>query len=129
MGKLAALRPDHRESRRALGRAALDAGLWKEARSELSAAVDYRALAKLEHTESRNDAAAGQWLEKAADQLPDPRWICTSCGHAAADWTALCLHCGAFDNLEWMTPSADGMPLPRPAAALTGDAAVLSPPA
>jgi HemY protein len=110
--RLADLNPDHRESHRLLGQAALQVNLWKEAREQLQAGQDYRGLAKLEQEETGNEGKAREWLEMAHDAPPDPRWTCESCGHAAPEWQALCRHCGQFNMLSWITPSIDAhMPL------------------
>ncbi|MBI1215290.1 MAG: heme biosynthesis protein HemY [Alphaproteobacteria bacterium] len=126
--KLYDLRADHRDSERALGLAALQARMWREARQHLEAAGDYRALARLEREESGDEGRAREWLEMAADAAPDPRWVCESCGHAPADWRALCDHCLAFDKLEWVTPGAETH-APRPLlAGNPSDGDVIGPP-
>jgi HemY protein len=98
--------PDHRDSHRALGQAALDSRLWPEARRHLTLAADYRALARLEQEENRNDAKAREWLELAADHPPENKWACTSCGHAGSEWAPLCPDCGVFNTQEWMIPES-----------------------
>lgn len=105
--KLGDKNPQHSQSQRLVGHAALDASLWKEARERLIAANDFRALAKLERAETGNEAKAREWLERSADYPPDMRWICESCGHIPAQWTALCPHCSAFDALGWALPQSD----------------------
>lgn len=105
--KLYDLNPQHRDSMRALGSAATQARLWKEARELLMKAMDYRALAKLERAETGNEARAREWLEQAAENPPDSRWVCTQCGSHANDWSALCPRCGSFDRLAWLTPSVE----------------------
>jgi HemY protein len=101
------MNPGHREGHRLLGNAALNVNLWKEAREQLQAGSDYRGLAKLEQEETGNEGKAREWLEMAHDAPPDPRWTCTSCGHAAPEWQALCRHCGHFNTMSWIVPSAD----------------------
>lgn len=104
--KLCDLRPEHRDSRRALGSAALDAKMWKEAREHLISGSDYRLLARLEQEETGNEIKARHWMEKAADHPPEPRWICTACNHAESAWSPLCPECKAFNQQEWMIPGA-----------------------
>ena len=99
--------PGHREGHRLLGNTALQVKLWREAREQLTAGMDYRGLAKLEQEESGNEGKAREWLEMAADAPPDPRWTCTACGHGAPEWQALCRHCGHFNTMSWTTPSVD----------------------
>ncbi|HYD17614.1 MAG TPA: heme biosynthesis HemY N-terminal domain-containing protein [Patescibacteria group bacterium] len=107
MKQLTDLNPGHRESNRALGAAALQSRMWKEARELLLKAMDYKALAKLEREETNNEAAAREWLELASEAQPEPRWVCAACGHAANGWLALCPRCGSFDRMAWITPSLD----------------------
>jgi len=104
MKQLYDLQPQHRDSNRALGAAALQARMWKEARDYLAKANDYRMLARLEREESGNEGKAREYLELAAEAPADARWVCRSCGHVAFDWQGLCPRCGAFDQLTWMTP-------------------------
>jgi HemY protein len=119
--------PDSRDGLRALGNAALDAKLWKEAREPLTAAQDYRALARLEREEKGDEAKAREWLEMAADAPTEPRWVCGPCGHAAAEWQAVCTHCGQFGASGWSVPVVElHEPLKR---AVGYDAGILSPPA
>lgn len=121
--ELALQRPDHRESYRALGAAALQGRLWREARENLTKGADYRSLARLEHEETRNDAKAREWLEIAADNPPDHKWVCHACGAVTLDWTALCRHCKSFNLLDWRIPSFDPHASPKRA-----EADILSPP-
>lgn len=107
MKQLTDLDPQHRDSNRALGAAAIQARMWKEARELLLKAMDYKMLARLEREESGNEAAAREWLEQASEAAPDARWVCNACGHAANEWEALCPRCGAFDRIGWITPSLD----------------------
>ena len=104
--------PDDPVSHLVLAESALAADLWGEARRHLMMLVSrneatqtaFRLLAKLERRETGDERAATQWLMKATEAVPDPRWLCSSCGGALDDWRALCAHCGAFNSLEWQTP-------------------------
>ncbi|MDD5585486.1 MAG: heme biosynthesis HemY N-terminal domain-containing protein [Alphaproteobacteria bacterium] len=112
MAHLTRTNPEDPASRLALAETAIAADLWGEARRHLMAIIAqgqatqkaYRLLAKLERRESGDERAAAQWLMKAAEALPDPRWLCTACGGGHDDWQVLCAHCGAFNSLEWQTP-------------------------
>lgn len=106
MKKLSDLNPEHHDSRYALGHAALEAGLWREARSNLAGARDYRALARLEQAETRNETRAREWLEQAAEQPAERKWTCTLCHHAGLRWEALCPECRGFNTAEWMIPDS-----------------------
>ncbi len=139
MERLAKLAPNHLESRLALARAAMTAGLWGKARGELTAATGvggreaagpdgmaaggpgaagdsparaFRLLAELEEAERSDGAAARRALERAGFARPDETWTCRDCGARALDWTPLCPGCQAFDTLEWASP--------RPIAVLAG---------
>lgn len=105
--RLADINPTHRDSQRALGAAALQAKMWKEARERLIHAADYRLLALLERDETGNDTKAREWLEIAAEYPPDPKWVCADCGHVTAQWTPLCTGCGVFNQQDWITPTAE----------------------
>lgn len=125
--KLYDLRPEHRDSKRALGDAAIQARMWKEAREQLVQAMDYKALAKLERLETGNEAKAREWLELAAENPPDPRWVCESCGNSPNDWLALCPRCGAFNKLSWVTPTLE---MHEPQKRIAGmEGGFISPPA
>lgn len=128
--KLADLAPTHPESHRALGDAALDAGLWGEARKHFTAAIAgcrdappaafCRKLATVEERDTGEVAATQHWLTLAAEGHPDATWVCEACGAAHASWRPVCGRCGSFDRLAWRVPDravptlATGAP-PRPA--------------
>lgn len=102
---------DHPESRLILGRAALEAELWGEARRHLLAAAGdtpgesvCRLMAELEEAEHHDSAAARQWLLRAAEGPGDPAWVCGTCGTLADDWFAICGNCGSFDSFSWKQP-------------------------
>jgi HemY protein len=137
--RLAARAPAHPESLRARGEAALEAGLWGEARKHLTAAIagagDFppaslcRKMATVEEADSGDAQAARRWLSLAAEGHPDPAWICGTCGAPHAVWQATCHRCGAFDRLEWRlpdriqrlvsgAPNAGSLPGGSPASAL-----------
>ena len=132
--------PNHIETHRALGMAALAAGLWGDARRHLEKLVaaerasgglshaTCRAMAALEEGERpdpRNaQAAVRQWLDAAAEAQPDPAWICSVCGHpgeagpASGHWQAVCPHCSGIDSFRWqrpVLPSADILLVPATA--------------
>jgi HemY protein len=134
--------PDHVETHRALGMAALAAGLWGDARRHLEKLVaaeragdglstgTCRAMAALEEGERPDprtaQAAARQWLDAAAEAQPDPAWICSVCGHpgeagpASGHWQAVCPHCSGIDSFRWqrpILPSADILMVPAASVA------------
>ena len=111
---LAGLAPAHPESHRALGEAALEAGLWGEARKHFTSAIAAsgasppavycRRLATVEERDKGDMAAAQRWLTLAAEGHPDAGWICEACGAAHAAWRPVCGRCGSFDRLVWRVP-------------------------
>ncbi len=123
--KLALRNPAARDSQLALGAAALEAGLWGEARRELERALAEpgaltvglaQLMARLEEGEGA-DAAARRWLVAASEAAPDPAWLCERCGTPTPHWRALCGNCGAFDGLVWRQPPAARLPAALPARA------------
>jgi HemY protein len=128
--RLAALTPDHVESRLVVAQAALAAQLWGEARRQLAAIVSplgdaspgadarpaariCRLMAALEEAEHGDGAAARVWLARAAEAPPDPLWICNSCAAESRDWQPLCPRCRRFDSLAWQVPARAVTSLPE----------------
>lgn len=110
--RLYKLRPDHVESRLAMAQAHLQAQQWGQAREMLEGVAAerptrrvFRLLSDLETGEGQNAEAAREWLLKAEEAVADEAWVCRVCGTVAPVWTAVCGHCGAFDSLEWTTPT------------------------
>jgi HemY protein len=104
--------PAARESHVALAEAALDAQLWGEARRHLNDALATgatprlcRLMARVEEAEHGELGTVREWLERAVGALPDPRYVCASCGGESLEWRSLCPHCGSFDALAWRTPA------------------------
>jgi HemY protein len=99
------------ESRIALAEAALSADIWGEARRHLLAAVNggvatqgvYKMLARAERRERGDERAAAAWLTKASEAVPDPAWLCRTCGGTHDEWQPVCVHCGSFDSLDWQS--------------------------
>jgi len=74
-------------------------------------------MARLEEAEHGPGEAMRNWLDRAVNAMPDPRYSCTSCGGESLEWESRCPHCGRFDTLLWRTPAwaAGGAALPAPA--------------
>lgn len=111
MDKLASCNKGHRESQIAMGEAALEAGLWGEARSKLQPVLEsggdiraYRMMARIEESENQDLAAAHKWLLLAAEAPAPETWVCSGCGAAAADWRHICGNCDAIESFRWMRP-------------------------
>ena len=110
--KLVAGNSDHAESHMLLAHQALEAKQWGRARQQLERAVAerptagvYRLLARLEEAEKGDGEAVRQRLRQASEALPDPAWLCTRCASASPAWSIVCDRCGAFDSIEWRSPS------------------------
>ena len=69
-------------------------------------------MARLE--EAEHGTGTRKWLDRAVTAMPDPRYVCASCGGESLEWRSLCPHCGSFDALAWRTPAwaAPASPLP-----------------
>ncbi len=111
--RLIRAQPETPHSLLVLGEAELAARLWGSARSHLTRVEAtapsrrvYRLLAELEAGEHDDAVAARNWLVKADAAAADPAWVCDGCGATAPVWAALCGHCGAFDTMDWRTPTA-----------------------
>jgi HemY protein len=118
------------ESRIALAEAALEAKLWGEARRNLIDLPDdqitvrvCRLMARLEQDEHGDAVAARVWLDRAETAAPDKAWTCDTCGAVAAEWSALCGNCEAFDTVSWKQPPRvsvlSSLPAPGPVVEAT----------
>jgi HemY protein len=121
MERLLKLAPRSADVRVGLADAAMAAGLWgvarghlEEARTMLGADAPaglFRRLAALEAAEHGNREAEMRWLREAAEARSDEAWTCRSCGAPAHRWSERCGTCGAFDGLEWRSPSRVAQPV------------------
>jgi HemY protein len=127
MERLVTLAPGSVEVRIGLADAAMDAGLWGVARGHLDEAramlgTDapaglFRRLAALEAAQHGNREAEMNWLREATAARSDEAWTCRACGAPAHRWSERCNACGAFDGLEWRSPSRVTQPALAAAAA------------
>ncbi|MBV8507114.1 MAG: heme biosynthesis protein HemY [Alphaproteobacteria bacterium] len=71
-------------------------------------------MARLEEAEHGVGPGSREWLDRAVAAMPDPRYVCATCGGESLEWRSLCPHCGGFDALAWRTPAwaAAGSTLP-----------------
>jgi HemY protein len=122
--KLVAQKPDDLESNLALAQAALDAGLWGEARRYLDAAGGTnppvrvcRLMAEVEERAHSDQAKVHDWLARAATAPADKAWRCSACGAHHEAWRSVCESCGAFGTLRWRAPGTYGHILPPEAQA------------
>jgi HemY protein len=104
---LAQLNPMHRESRILAAEQGIARRRWTEARAILDLLVrdlPTRRLCLLmaDIAQGEGDHATAQsWRTSSMRAPEDARWHCAQCGVPAQSWSALCLHCGAFDSLAW----------------------------
>lgn len=112
--KLVAFNPHNIESQIAAARAAIDDGLWGEARTYLIAAEKieeradvYQLWAELERLSTRNEEAEAAWLRKAHAALPKPEWICRLTHKRYNQWYAIAQPHGSFNTIVWQRPFAE----------------------
>jgi HemY protein len=62
-------------------------------------------MAAIERGQGAPDTVVRGWLAKALTASRGPQWVCGKCGHIHPTWVPVCENCGAFDTLDWKTPS------------------------
>ena len=94
-----------------MAQSALNAHLWREARSKIESIIEKKVtvsycllMSELERLEMHDHNLSKSWLEKASRALPDKTWACNSCGAVALEWSAICGNCHAFDTIIWKEP-------------------------
>src|SRR5690606_30522552 len=100
--------PHSNASAAILGRAAMAAEKWDEARGLFKQSGDYRMLAKLELVDGGDEGKAREWLEMAAETPGKPAWVCRSCGQTGKKWQPLCRGCGACNTSVWALSAGAG---------------------
>jgi HemY protein len=117
--RLAEQNPGDIESHIALAQAAIDAGLWGEARRQLETAGGAnptarvcRLMAEVEERANADPARVRDWLGRATDAPADRSWRCSACGAHHESWRSVCESCGAFGTLQWRAPGTFGQILP-----------------
>ncbi|HEY6979665.1 heme biosynthesis protein HemY [Reyranella sp.] len=110
---------DDAESHIAIAQAALDAGLWGEARRHLELAGGAhpttrvcRMMADVEERSGGGSPKVHEWLARAAAAPADRAWRCSACGAHHEAWRSVCESCGAFGTLHWRAPGTYGHILP-----------------
>lgn len=92
-----------------LAELATEAGLWGKAKAEMemflinNPATKKLAgmISKYEKFSNNDKKEAAKWKEKEASCADDAMWVCDECGHASAEWEAVCPHCNAFGQSHW----------------------------
>jgi HemY protein len=111
---LARLADGHLESRLAVGRAALDAHEFAEARASLKplmASPTRRVaalMAQLEEAETGDIGRAREWMARAVHAALDPVW--TADGLIAENWMPVSPATGRLDAFAWRVPVAELTP-------------------
>ncbi len=121
--RIADAAPSSPESHLLLARAALDAGMFKDARRYLDDArrtgLNQRRLWLLQadlETEEGGDTEAGRQaqreaLRRAATAEPDPAWRCDACGAEHPAWAPVCPVCHSAGRIRWGTPRLAALPV------------------
>lgn len=96
-----------------MANAAMDLGLWGEAKSFVLSAEEmkpsariYRLRAIVEQNTSHSEESIQEIMEKAAAALPDKVWICLQTGMIYEEWTAVAAPHGSFNTVVWQYPGA-----------------------
>jgi HemY protein len=126
--------PEHIEGALATARAALDAQEFAKARAALGshlAAPTRRVallMAELERAEHNDEGRAREWIARALNSAPDPKW--TAEGHTSDRWLPVSPS-GRLDAFEWRVPLREmaRTPLIEPERAAAAPAAIAAEPA
>ena len=109
MRKLAALAPEHEESRYALARSLLAGREFAQARATLAPLAEGRPtaricllLAEIEEAENGMTGLAREWLARAAHAPRDPAWIAE--GTVMPQWAPVELESGRIGVFAWAHP-------------------------
>jgi HemY protein len=109
--KLVEMNPNAMESHLAAGRAAMEEGLWGEARQYFRRAEEIESTARLYTLWTDLEERAGQGedilaslAERAATVLPDKTWVCRETGRIYPEWSPIAQPHGAFNTIEWAYP-------------------------
>lgn len=110
---LVAFKPDSAEGQMAAASAAMDMGLWGEAKAYLMVAEKvnpvarvYRLRAIVEQNSTHNDDTIHELMEKAAAALPDKVWVCHETGLTYDEWSAIAAPHDSFNTIIWDYPGA-----------------------
>ena len=109
--KLVAQSPRSAEGQMAAAKAAMQAGLWGEAKAYLAMAEKiqpsarlYKLRAEAARKTGEGEDAVREWLEKAAAAPPEKRWICSRTGQVYDRWSPIAQPQGSFNTIIWDYP-------------------------
>ncbi len=115
--KLVAIKPDSVQGQVAAAAAAIEGGMWGQARAYLAQAENlvpkhsgysaqlYRLRAKLEEKTTNDEKTIRRWLEKASESGPEPVWYCALTGNIYQSWHAFAPPHGSFNTIVWGDPA------------------------
>lgn len=99
------------ESLLQLAECMIEAGHFVEARARLEHIIEktnparaYVLLRALEARSGASPAVLKGLEEKAQAALPEPTWVCSSCGAKEIRWSLHCSSCRMFNSLQWQGP-------------------------
>jgi HemY protein len=114
--KLAAILPEHRESKLLLAENMIDAGDFGSARVQLLAVLQsapsvraYQLMAELEEAESGDIGRAREWLARAVSAPRDETWVAD--GVSSDNWAPIGPRTGRLDAYEWKAPVTSLAPI------------------
>ncbi len=110
--------PNSATGQRIAGEAAMEAGLWGEARGYFERAEElgpsaklYQKLAKLEEQSTHDEGAIKDWLGKAASAPAEKVWVCRESGNIYDRWMPVSVPDGRFNTIVWDVPYAHNGPV------------------
>lgn len=123
---LVALKPDSALGQMAAAQAAMDMGLWGEAKAYLMMAEQlhpsarlYQMRAQVEQNATQNDDDIHDCMDKAARALPDKVWVCANTGMVYESWEPIAQPHGDFNSIVWDYPHARQNNMPQKAQTIS----------
>ncbi len=118
LGRLEKINGASAELQLAVGRAAMGAGLWGEAREHLRLAESmepsadiYKALAELEERTSKDEKAAKNWLSLAVSAPGAKSWVCSDTAMRVDEWRPFVSAQSGFNTLDYREPTGRAAPV------------------
>lgn len=110
--RLLAISPQSVQGLLAVADAAIQDGLWGEARSYLDKAENIRATSKLyelrtaleEKSGSNDEIAIQKYFKMAQTTDPEPVWVCCETGRLYDRWSPIAAPHGSFNTIMWDLP-------------------------
>ncbi len=109
--KLSQINSNSYQGQIAVAKAAMEHGMWGEARHHLKQAEAirtsktlYRLYALVEEKAGKGTELVQEYLQKAADAPPEKSWICKETGHLYTSWSAYAPPHNAFNTIMWDLP-------------------------